>query len=165
MLKLKKIGRLLGTAAMTALLSCGLALPGQAAEESVDFRLVTRSLDLKVEQIPTVEGQMVGLGHFAGVALFSDGRIANKDFRFSFDYMKGAGPFFGYSTYTFEDGSALTMRFAGENKAGTPMRGEYTILSGTGKYEGATGSGYFEAQDDPWEGANLFAGALQITTP
>jgi hypothetical protein len=74
-----------------------------------------------------------------GTAFFKDGRIAFKDFVYSHDLMKGSGPFFGYSTYTFEDGSSLVTRFDGKYEAGKPLHGDYMILSGTGKYAGREG--------------------------
>jgi len=137
----------------------------QAGEQELAFQLVTRAMDVKTEKIAEIDGQAVSTGRYAGTAVFADGRIANKEFTFSFDFRKGAGPFYGYSTYTFVDGSSLVMRFQGTLEAGKSMRGQYTVLSGTGIYQGASGSGYFEKVDDPWEKANLYKGGLKISTP
>lgn len=146
-------------------LAAGVTHVAVAAEQVLDFSLVTRAMDVKTEKVAAVEGAVVSTGRYAGTAVFSDGRIANKEFTFSFDFRKGAGPFFGYSTYTFVDGSALNLRFEGTLAPGKPMRGAYTVLSGTGAYAGATGSGHFEKADDPWENANLYTGRLRIVTP
>ncbi|WP_211166971.1 hypothetical protein [Aromatoleum evansii] len=138
---------------------------GLAAEQELRFQLVTRTIDVKTEKIAEVEGQMVSTGRYAGTAVFADGRIANKEFTFSFDFRNGAGPFYGYSTYTFTDGSSLTLRFEGVVEPGKPMLGRYTVLSGSGLYKGASGTGHFEKIDDPWEKANLYKGVLNISTP
>ena len=146
-------------------LAVGGAQIAFAGEQVLDFSLVTRAMDVKTEKVAAVEGAAVSTGRYAGTAVFTDGRLANKEFTFSFDFRKGAGPFFGYSTYTFVDGSSLNLRFEGTLAPGKPMRGAYTVLSGTGKYAGATGVGYFEKADDPWESANLYTGSLRIVTP
>lgn len=144
---------------------CGASASAGAGEQVLAYTLVTRAMDVKTEKLAAVEGLVVSAGRYAGTAIFEDGRIANKEFLFSYDFRKGAGPFYGYSTYTFVDGSALVMRFEGVLEPGKPLLGRYTVLSGSGAYAGATGTGYFEKVDDPWENANLFRGSLQIRTP
>lgn len=144
---------------------CMLAIPAGAGEQTLGFRLVTRPIDVKTEKFAAVEGVTISAGRYAGTAVFEDGRLANKEFTFSYDFRRGAGPFYGYSSYTFVDGSALVMRYEGVLEPGKPMLGRYTVLSGSGKYAGATGDGYFEKVDDPWEGANLFQGRLRVVTP
>ena len=99
------------------------------------------------------------------MAYFKDGRVAAKDFIHSEDYKQGIGPFFGYSTYTFEDGSSIIARYEGQSKgADAPFHGEYTVISGTGKYAGATGTGSFDGVPTKWKGANLLDGKFKITT-
>ena len=45
------------------------------------------------------------------------------------------------------------------------MRGEYVVLSGTGTFAGAKGTGAFDAVTHKLSGGNLFNGKLTITTP
>ena len=101
-----------------------------AGERVLEFKLVTKPIDVKVIEAANVEGQTVVSGKFFGVAVFKDGRIGVKEFVHSSDLLKGSGPYYGYSTYTFEDGS-ITARYTGSVKDGK-SKGEYTILSGTG---------------------------------
>lgn len=137
----------------------------QAGEHVLPFSLVTRAIDVKTEKVAGIEGLVVSTGRYAGTAVFADGRIANKEFTLTYDFRQGAGPFHGYSNYTFVDGSSLMMRYEGTLVPGKPMRGSYTVLSGSGIYKGATGTGHFEKVVDPWENANLYTGVLQVSTP
>lgn len=146
-------------------LSVLASVSAHAAEENLEFKLVTKPLDVKMLEAPSIPGQSVMTMKAFGVAHFKDGRVAAKDFIYTQDVSKGAGLFFGYSTYTFEDGSSLVARFEGKLEPGKPMHGDYTVLSGTGKYAGAKGKGTFDAAPADWKGAaHLYDGKFQIST-
>lgn len=134
-----------------------------AGEQVLEFKLVTKPIDFKITEAANIEGQTVASGKLFGVTVFKDGRIGVKDFVHSADLLKGSGPFYGYSTYTFEDGS-ITARYAGSAKDGR-LTGEYTILSGTGAYANAKGTGTIESAPNPFKGANLFSIKLVVKTP
>jgi len=134
-----------------------------AGERVLEFKLVTKPIDYKVTEVANVEGQTVGSGKVFGVAVFKDGRIGVKEFVNSADTLKGSGTFYGYSTYTFEDGS-ITARYTGSVKDGKST-GEYTILSGTGAYANATGTGTIESAPNPFKGVNLLDIKLVVKTP
>ena len=139
------------------------ASTARAGEQVLEFKLVTKPIDFKITEVANIEGQTVASGKIFGVAVFKDGRIGVKEFVNSSDLLKGSGPFFGYSTYTFEDGS-ITARYTGSVKDGRST-GEYTILSGTGAYANATGTGTIESAPNPFKGVNLLNIKLVIKTP
>jgi len=141
------------------------AIAGTAAvagEKSLEFQLVTKAIDPKSIEVPNIENQTITQGKAFGVAVFKDGRTAIKDFVFVSDLNKGIGTSFGYSTYTFDDGSSITAKWALEPKSG---HGEYANLSGTGAYAGAAGSGTFERAPSQFKNVGFYNVRLKITTP
>ena len=150
--------RFLGPLAIALVLATGNV---SAEEQTLTFRLVTRMVSTTFVDAPNVEGRSVGAGQYAGVAVFEDGRIANKEFVLSMDNKGAEGVYSGYSTYTFENGDSLTMSFTGGWNADR-NGGDYQILSGTGAYEGATGTGSFDAVKNSWENASLWDGKFTV---
>ena len=157
---LKHFAALLGAAAILAAPTVSLA-----GEEHLEFKLITRGVDVKTVNAPNIDGRMLGAGNFFGVAFFKDGRIAAKEFIDEFDYLKADGTGRGYSTYTFEDGSTITASYVYEEKGGK-LHGDYTILSGTGRYDKATGTGGFDSLPTKWPGGTyLFDSKFDVKTP
>jgi hypothetical protein len=135
-----------------------------ASEEHLEFKLVTVATDVKVAQAPNVDGRVLLAGKYFGVAYFSDGRVAVKDFIGAGDLLNGLGALRGYSTYTFEDGSSLTLSYTAEAKE-TGIHGDYTVVSGTGPYDKSTGAGTFDSVTKFKDGATLFNVKLDVKTP
>ena len=135
-----------------------------AGEQVLEFKLVATPVDVKAVEAPNMEGQSLSAGTYFGVAYFKDGRIAIKNFISSTDVRKGSGPVRGYSTYTFEDGSSITASYTGEIKSGV-RSGTYTIVSGTGAFANASGTGTFDGIPAAFKGAALFNGKFIVKTP
>ncbi len=152
------------------LLACGLAtaaaaLPAQAAEQNLEFTLVTHLIDFKDLKAPNVEGRSLFAANAFGVAFFKDGRVAAKDFVADGEFANGESHEHGLSTYSFTDGSTLSLSYVGEFKDGR-YHGDYTVLSGTGIYANATGEGVFDSQPTKWKSsAFLFSVKLNVKTP
>jgi len=152
-------GMLLGAAALVV--TSNIAFAG---EQTLEFKLVVKALDPLVLQAANVEGQTITASKAFGVAFFKDGRVAAKDFITSSETRNGTGPTRGFSTYTFEDGSSITASFVGEFKDGK-AHGDYKILSGTGGYANATGTGSFDSVPTKFKGAALLNGRFDVKTP
>jgi len=62
-------------------------------------------------------------------------------------YTNGAGPFFGFVTYSWPDGSTIGVRMNGSatpgNDGTTSFSSPLTVLGGTGRYATAKGTGSF----------------------
>lgn len=150
------------TACAAMIVACAAAGSVAAEEQTLNFRLVTKKISGSVMEVPNVEGRSVAAGKHAGVAVFEDGRIAYKNYVVMIDAGKTEGSYSGYSTYTFQNGDSLTLKFTG-GWGGQRSGGDYEVLSGTGAFENATGTGRFDALEEPWEGANLYQGSFTLT--
>lgn len=148
------------------LLVLALGLPGAAAAEPVTyaFRLVTQVIEEAQFAAPAGNGRVLRMNRSVGTAVFEDGRIAHKVFTGQSDGTAESGDFTGYSSYVFESGDRLDLTYAGGWSA-EGAGGEYTVLSGTGAFAGATGSGRFEATGVPWDKATLWEGQLILDMP
>jgi hypothetical protein len=138
--------------------------PVSAEEQTLKFRLVTHVVSGEALAAPNVAGTTVSANKAVGVAVFEDGRIAFKHFVNTETNTADNGEFTGFSTYTFENGDAITARFAGDWSA-EGIVGDYEVLSGAGAYEGVTGAGHFESADAAWGDANLFDGSFTLEVP
>jgi hypothetical protein len=121
-----------------------------AGEQILEFKFVVKKIDMKTDVDINTSCRGLATGNWFGVAYFKDGRVAVKDFVASPDGEQGC------STYTFEDGSSITASYS---------HGKYTILSGTGLYAKATGTGSFDAIKDFKDGASLLTGKFNVNTP
>jgi hypothetical protein len=119
-----------------------------AGEQTLELKLVTAPIDVKVVQAANMDGQSMSAGQYFGVAYFKDGRIAVKNFISTADTLNGSGSIRGYSTYTFDDSSSITASYTGEVKAGV-RTGKYTIVSGTCTFSNASGTGTFDGVASP----------------
>ena len=140
-----------------------LMKPADAGEKTLEFQLIIKYLDTRSVDAANVEGQSITQGKAFGVAVFKDGRIGTKDFIFARDGNKTTGTFYGYSTYTFDDGS-VTARYTGSYDSQT-SHCDYKILSGTGTYAGATGTGTCDSIANPFTSTGLYKVKLQVVTP
>ena len=125
-----------------AVLSVGLLSSGAALaeEQTLRFKLVITTTSDATMDLPSITDQSLVASEAVGVAFFEDGRVAFKRFALATIRGKEDGNWMGLSTYTFENGDALNLQFSGSwSPEGSLV--EYTLLSGAGAFEGATGTG------------------------
>jgi hypothetical protein len=142
----------------------GFSAPGIArADEILKFRMFTRAVAVQSMEVGDVDGHSMYLGHFAGLALFSDGSLGAGKLTFTGDYTKGAGTFSTYFNATLKDGSTLWWKGSGQGKPDgtTTVFPEFpiTVVRGTDKFEGAKGEGTqtgLRMLPQPSAGADLF---------
>ena len=123
-----------------------------AGEQVLEFKLITKPIDVKVIEAANVEGQTVVSGKFFGVAVFKDGRIGVKEFVHSGDMFKGSGPFYRLQHLHLRgwlDHGALHRR--GQRRA---VKGRIYDLSGSGAYANAR-AWWLRRRAEPVKGVNL----------
>ena len=121
-----------------------------AQEEKLSWRAVTHNKEVQAIKVGDVDGHVMGVAKFSGLAFFDDGEVGGTGYTVSFDYTGGSGPFNGHATLAFKDGSKIWLRFEGNSIRGedgvTRFEGEYTPTFGEGTYEGVKGTGEFKGQ-------------------
>ena len=128
---------------------------------------VAADLTLKHKLVAFYIGEKDGEYHFVGTTVAPDGTIGTKDWT---DKVVEKGKGTGHSTYYFPDGSIVadyTTVLTGADTGGHVV-GKYHIISGTGVYQGATGTGSFEGDwgdKSPLKGAGLYNVELDVKTP
>jgi hypothetical protein len=114
------------------------------ADEMLKFRLVMHAASVQTQEVGDVDGHIVGVGRYSGLASFTDGSVGTANFTFTIDYIKGAGTYSTYYNVTLKDGS-LWIKGTGPAKpeGATTVFPEtaVSVLHGTGRFEGAKGDG------------------------
>ena len=155
----------LTTAAATTLAAALLTGAAAAEETALRCRLyMTVGTEVADEIVSASTGSALRTVRRGGVCVFADGSVADKQFVMTQRASDGGarGISHGYSVYTFEDGDALSLAFEG-GWDGDGFRGEYEVLSGTGAWEGATGTGTITGAASPWEGTEIVDIAIDVT--
>jgi hypothetical protein len=129
----------------TAVLICLGSLCTARADETLKFRLVMHVTAAQTQEVGDVDGHVLGVGRYSGLATFPDGSVGTANITFGNDSIKGDGTFFSYFNLTLKDGSALWWKGTGlakpEGKTTIFPEFPVSVLSGTGRFEGAKGDG------------------------
>jgi hypothetical protein len=131
----------LSTAALLVLGASNIVL----ADETLKFRLVMHATAVQTQEVGDVDGHVLGVAHYSGLASLSDGSVGTANFTAAIDYVKGAGTYSTYYNVTLKDGSTLWIKGTGPAKpeGATTIFPEtpVSVLRGTGRFEGAKGDG------------------------
>lgn len=122
------------------------SISATAMAETLKWRSVSHISETHAYVLNETGGYTVGAGKGSGVGFFPGDQIATVVLGFSIDYLKGEGDFIAYETYSFSDGTALTLRRLGKTRVadiGAEFAGEFSVVSGTGRFAGAKGHGKF----------------------
>jgi len=115
------------------------------ADEVVKFRMITHAISVQSQDVGDVDGHIVAVGRYSGLATFPDGSVGSASFTFTIDYIKGAGTFLSYYNVMLNDGSSLWWKGTGQAKpeGTTTVYPEHpiSVLHGTGRFEGVKGGG------------------------
>ena len=135
---------------ITALLQTGAPLATPAGTGATGTQLeLTADLTSQNKNLHTVGAtneDTYGWNDLAGTAT-SNGQPVAVELQGNVDYTLGAGPFTGFLTFTFADGSVLALRMQGSatttSDGSTNFQATMSVIGGTGAYTSATGSGTF----------------------
>ena len=121
------------------------------AQEKVKVKRKAFGVKIKSERIQfdDTEGHYLTLSEWKGVT--SDGEFTRYATSFG-DLIKGNGPFNGYVKYVDRNGNAYFSKYKGmltttKSKEGKPIasiKGTYSYIKGTGKFENIQGGGNFK---------------------
>jgi hypothetical protein len=134
---------LLSVTAVVLTITIGFFIANANAEES-NFRVTNYLTKLEYIPVADVDKHVVGTYERRGLAIFENGEVAAYQTIGTYDFVDYNGPFHGYSTMTYKDGSTTVAKYDAtmtqeSGKMPTFMgKGEY--LKGTGKYEGIKGT-------------------------
>jgi hypothetical protein len=108
------------------------------------FRMITHVVSAQSHAVGDVDGHLISLARFSGLAFFPDDAVATVYFTATADYTNGAGAFTLYPILTLNDGSVLWLKSVGTGTIDgtkTQFVGTVTVLGGKGRFEGARGDG------------------------
>jgi len=126
----------------------------QAADEFA-YSATLHTLKVETMEVGDVPGHIVGVFQSGGLGFFTKGPISGQTAVRTgtgyFDYVKGMGTSRNYITYTFQDGSTLSVIATGtvtpvDGGKRATYKGETEWIGGTGKFEGMKGKGTYKGE-------------------
>lgn len=141
---------------VAALIQSGapLATPTQPAPTTIVLDTEIRSTSSILTTLPG--SNTYGWNHLVGTATLA-GESVLCDMLGNVNYVSGAGPFFGFVTFTFADGSQIATQMNGtafpHPDGSSDVVAQLSIFNGTGRFAGQTGSGTFAGRRDAAVGA------------
>jgi len=141
-----------------AFAAAGLMVAGPAVAEELKFKVVMTEVGGSTLDVEAFKGHSVGATKYAGAAVCAS---PNKTVVSTSESAGETGTYTGYSTYMFQNGDVLVVKFKG-GWSPDSNGGDYKVVSGEGAYKGATGTGRFDAVENPWKDADMFEGTISV---
>jgi hypothetical protein len=117
------------------------------ADEVLKFRLFMHATSAQTLEVGDIDGHVLAVAHWSGLASFSDGSVGTANLTGSADLVKGAGTFHTYFGVSPSKDSTLWIKVDGTAKPDgtTTVFGESLaiVVGGSGRFEGAKGDGRF----------------------
>ena len=124
--------------------------PNNAKAEDVEYQVIDYLVRVDFIPIPDVDKHAVGTYERMGVAIYKDGQTAAYHSKGTWDFVDSNGPFTGYATLTYKDGSTAMTKYSGNMTKESGKLPKYTgkgeYIKGTGKYEGIKGTVSFTGE-------------------
>ena len=116
--------------------------------ETARSRLVMHLTQVDMVEVGDVPGHVLAIGQQMGLTFLEDGEVGTYSGWFTADYTNGSGKHEGYAITTFEDGSTQVTRSEGTTAASedgktSEFKGTFTIIGGSGRFEGIQGKGNY----------------------
>lgn len=145
-----------------------------ARAETIEYNYQAVMHVRSTHELPVLDNasHIVGIAAFRGLAIFDGGNISVHRYEGWFDVDNGSGLFHGYASWSFEDGSGISAPYSGtirpDAAGGVQVEAQFGDIGGTGRFEGATGTGSFRGRRlDAIDkgGSTYLRGKLTITMP
>ena len=121
------------------------ALSVARADETIKFRLVMHATSAQTQEVGDVDRHTMTLIRYSGIASLADGSVGTANITAVADYIKGSGTYTGYYNVMLKDGSisykATNAPARLEGAVTNFPQAPFSILGGTGRFEGAKGEG------------------------
>ncbi|MGA2468978.1 MAG: hypothetical protein ABSH06_32165 [Thermodesulfobacteriota bacterium] len=150
MCKSKIVGMMALIAFAMGIFSVGDALAGERGK--VAAREVLYATTVQTLKVPDVEGHTIHLIEAKGIGFSEKWGAYLIYLTYTLDVIKGEGTHQGYNHMTYPDGSTFTVKYEGKNMRGgrgltgtAGGEGTWTLIKGTGKFEGIQGEGTYKS--------------------
>jgi hypothetical protein len=146
---LRVVAAISAACAVLALLSaCSDSSPEWSAS-TITVRIASQ--ESRLAKVGPDERSVYGWNRLVGDTQH-DGDAVTVEMLGNVDYLRGSGPFFGFVTFTYADGSTVALRMTnGRARAATDttnaiVSSSLRVVGGTGRYENVTGTGTFTGE-------------------
>ena len=122
----------------------------QAGAETMKGRNIQTATKRETIAVGDEEGHILGLTIMQGLAFIENGEIAKVKSQVAGDYIpQKGGQLIGYTTYTFEDGATIVLRFQRLMNPDGSATAKSEIVKGTGRFEGIKGRSSITGKNFP----------------